>query len=306
MVRAVANNEIVRGAVMQGRTRKLLKSLGCELSHGLVDGTQRHLATQVRSPDAPLQITRDIEYGSHDRQRLDVFAQEPLEDAPVLVYAHGGGFIMGDKRLPKLPFYDNIGLWAASRGWIGVTINYRLAPDHMWPSGTVDLALAIGWLRDNVAAYGGSPKRIFLMGQAAGATHIAGYLAMPEMHQNEGSCTAGAVLVSGTYDPSISSPNAYHLAYYGIERDDYRRFSAVPGLVATNVPLCFAVSEFDGIDYRRQAAQLVGAFGKARGDIPRIHWLAGHNHLSSVMAIGTPVDTLGPLVEDFISSVIND
>ncbi|MBT2187467.1 alpha/beta hydrolase [Sphingobium nicotianae] len=285
---------------MQTRTRELLKSLGCELSHGLIERTQKHLAANVTLPaEAPV-VTRDLAYGPDARHCLDLFKPAGAENAPVLVFVHGGGFVRGDKRLPKMPFYDNIGCWAAEQGWIGVTINYRLAPDHMWPAGAQDVALAVAWLREHVADHGGNPRQIFLMGQAAGASHVATYLALPQVQPAGGVGVAGAVLLSGNYDPATASPNAYHLAYYGTDLDRYPSFSMVPGLVVTNVPLCFVVCEYDGIDYRRQAATLVGAYGKARGDIPRIHWLPGHNHLSPVMAVGTPYDALGPLVSDFV------
>jgi triacylglycerol lipase len=285
---------------MQARTRKLLKSLGCELSHGLIEQTQQHLAAAIPPPQADPLVVHDLAYGPDPRHCLDLFLRPDAADAPVLVFVHGGGFVMGDKRLPKLPFYENVGMWAADQGWIGCTINYRLAPDHMWPSGAQDIARALAWLLGNIASYGGSPRRIVLMGQSSGATHVASYLALPQVHPPGGPGIAGAVLVSGHYDPAVASPNPYHLAYYGTDRDRYPDFSMVQGLVCTNVPLCFAVSEYDGIDYRRQAAAVVGAFGKARGDIPRIHWLPGHNHLSPVLAIGTSYDALGPLVADFV------
>lgn len=289
--------------MMQARTRKLLKSLGCELSHGLIERTQKHLAASFEPAENEPQVEVDLVYGPDIRHRLDIFRRPGVERAPVLVFVHGGGFVMGNKSLPKLPFYENVGLFAANEDWIGVTINYRLAPDNMWPSGAEDVARAVAWLHENVAAYGGDPKRIFLMGQSAGAAHVATYLAMPQVQPAVGPGVAGAVLVSGTYDLASASPNAYHLAYYGTDPARYGDYSMIPGLVVTNVPLCFAVAEFDGIDYRRQAAQLVGAFGKARGDIPRIHWLPGHNHLSPVLAIGTPDDTLGPLVGDFVRAI---
>lgn len=291
---------------MQAESRKLLKSLGCELSHGLIDRTQKYLAAACRSPGENLQIERDIAYGPDARHRLDLFRSGDTDNAPVLVFVHGGGFVTGDKSLPRLPFYENVGRFAAEEGWIGVTINYRMAPDNMWPAGAEDVARVIAWLRENVAAHGGDPRRIFLMGQSAGAVHVATYLAVRSVQPASGPGVVGAVLVSGVYDVAVASPSAYHLAYYGTDPSRYGDYSTVPGLVMTNVPLCLAIAEFDGIDYRRQAALLIGAFGKARGDIPRIHWLPGHNHLSPVMAIGTPDDTLGPLVRDFVGAITHD
>ena len=285
---------------MQAGTRDLIRSLGCELTFDLIDTTQRHLAGSVQRVPAEALVERDLAYGPDPRHRLDIFRRADMRDAPVLLFVHGGGYVMGDKCLPNLPFYDNIGAWAADEGWIGVTMNYRLAPDHMWPSGAQDVARAVAWLRAEVAAHGGDPARIVVMGHSAGAVHVATFLARPDVQASTGPGVAGAVLVSGTYDPATGQPNAYQLAYYGLDQKRYRDFSMIPGLVATNVPLCIAVSEYDGVDFRRQAAMLVGAFGRARGDIPRIHWLPGHNHLSSLLAIGTSDDTLGALIGDFV------
>lgn len=291
------------GKYMQAETRALLKSLGCELTYGLIEQTQQRLAAALSPPEEQPLVIRDLPYGPDARHRLDLFARAGLEGAPVLLFVHGGGYVMGDKCLGGLPFYDNVGTWAAARGWVGATMNYRLAPDNMWPSGAEDVGRAVACLRDQVAEHGGDPRRIFLMGQSAGATHIATYLSLTGVQPASGPGVAGAMLVSGTYDPALSSPNPYQLAYYGLEIERYGDFSTVPGLVKTTVPLCFAVSEYDAIDFRRQAALLIGAFGRARGDMPRFHWLPGHNHLSPVLAIGTAHDALGPLVSDFVRAV---
>ncbi|HXR90069.1 MAG TPA: alpha/beta hydrolase fold domain-containing protein, partial [Steroidobacteraceae bacterium] len=96
---------------------------------------------------------------------------------PVLVFIHGGGFNRGAKSTPGSPFYDNIGLWAVDHGLVGVTINYRLAPQYQWPSGIEDLTLVVAWLKGHIAQYGGDPDKIFLWGHSAGAAHVADYLA---------------------------------------------------------------------------------------------------------------------------------
>jgi triacylglycerol lipase len=285
---------------MPEATRELLKSLGCELTHGLIEQTHKHLANAMQVPERAPAVLRDVAYGPHERHRLDIFAHEGARDAPIIVFVHGGGYVMGDKRLPGLPFYDNVGQWAADAGFIGVTINYRLAPDHMWPAGAEDVAQAVAWLRANIAFHGGDPRRIFLMGQSAGAVHVAGYLSLPALLPEGGVGVAGAILVSGAYDLGQTSPNPYALAYYGTDHGRHEVCSTLTGLIKTPVPLCIVVAEYDGIDFRRQAALLVGAFGKARGDIPRIHWLPGHNHLSTILAIGTPYDAMGPLVSEFV------
>ena len=150
--------------------------------------------------------------------------------APVLVFVHGGGFVMGDKRSAETPFYDNIGTFAALQGFVGVTITYRLAPAHRFPAGPEDLAAVVGWLKANVAQYGGDPDKIVLSGQSAGATHVAGYVAHQAHHTAEGGGIAGAILMSGIYDTLSCTPNDFHKAYYGEDPKGWGPASCMAGL----------------------------------------------------------------------------
>ena len=88
-----------------------------------------------REPYDNATVARDQAFGSHPLQRLDVFAPAPPAAAPrpILLFVHGGGFVRGDKRGAGSPFYDNIMLWAAGSGLLGININYRLAPSTPGP-----------------------------------------------------------------------------------------------------------------------------------------------------------------------------
>jgi acetyl esterase/lipase len=288
---------------MSAEVRNFLRGLGSELSATLVQETQKFFAARVPGAASATTIRRDLAYGTDERHRLDVFSTPGRREAPVLVFVHGGGFIMGDKRAPGLPFYDNIGDFSVAAGFVGVTMTYRLAPAHPWPAGSEDVATAVRWLRANIAAHGGDPRRIFLIGQSAGAVHVAGYVASPSLHEGRDLGVAGAMLVSGSYDVARADANQFHLAYYGNQPEKWAAASTLEALVATDLPLLFSVSEFDGADFQKQAALLTTAFTAIRKRFPRMHWLAGHNHLSPVLAVGSSVDTLGPLIREFIESV---
>jgi acetyl esterase/lipase len=139
----------------------------------------------VPAPD--IRVTRDIRYGPADRNLLDVFAAQGAGDArPVLVFVHGGGFTGGNKSTPGSPFYDNVPLWAARSGLVGVNITYRLAPQGVWPAGAEDVGLALRWVFDTIAGHGGDPDKVFLFGHSAGATHAGTYAAMPQFHGPKG------------------------------------------------------------------------------------------------------------------------
>lgn len=288
---------------MKPETRKTIEALGLDLTPEMMGGTQTLFAETFRGMDPATEVERDLTYGPDPRHRLDLFTQAGTKGAPVLVYVHGGGFVMGDKRSSGgLPFYDNIGDFAARSGMVGVTITYRLAPDNPWPAGPEDLGLLVGWLRENIAAHGGDPERIFLMGQSAGAVHVASYVAHERFHSAPRGGIAGALLISGIYDVVTAEANPFHKAYYGEDESRYGDCSTLQGLIDTDIPWLGTVSEFDGVDFQRQAAALVNAYAAARQRYPRMLWLHGHNHLSPALEIGSAGSALEPIIGDFVAA----
>ncbi len=285
---------------MTPEIRAQLQALGPALTPEMLGGTQGLMASMSRGMAAATKVQRDLPYGPDDRHRLDLFTRDGLSGAPVFVFVHGGGFVMGDKHTPGSPFYSNMGDFAARHGFVGVTITYRLAPANRFPSGPDDLALVVDWLRANIAAHGGDPARIVLSGQSAGATHVAGYLAHRRDH-SEG--IAGAVLMSGIYDTMTTEPNAFAEAYYGADRRGWGPASCMAGLLATPVPIQFSVAEFDPDDFHRQAAQVVGQWTAAKGRYPEMHMLTGHNHLSPALSIGSDSREVERMVSGFVRRV---
>ena len=88
--------------------------------------------------------------------------------------------------------------FAARNGMVGVRMAYQLAPANPWPGGARDVATAISWIRDNIDLFQGNPQEIVAIGYSVGASHVASYLAHPEL-QVRGHGVAGVVLVSGVY-----------------------------------------------------------------------------------------------------------
>jgi triacylglycerol lipase len=248
-----------------------------------------------KEPYTGVAVTRDIQYGPHERHVLDVFTspgKNSKASKPVLVFIHGGGFTRGAKRAPGSPFYDNVMLWAQSQGYVGVNINYRLAPDYQWPSGIEDLTRVVSWLKANIAKHGGDPARIFLWGHSAGAAHAADYLA----HREAG--VAGAILTSGFYEP-----DPVWKAYYGEDRSKYAQRAALPGLVKSSVPLLVVDAELDPEQFSGESDKLAAARAKAGRPVRRLR-LPGHSHLSETYAIGTSDESLSGPVKEFIGSVV--
>lgn len=143
-------------------------------------------------------IAQDIAFGDAYRQRLDIYAPTGLDaDAalPVIVFIHGGGWRAGDKA-----GYEFAGRAFSARGFVTVVPNYRLSPAARFPAFVEDGADALRWVRANIAARGGDPERIILVGHSAGA-HIAALLAMDEHWLGtDRAAIAGWVGMAGPYD----------------------------------------------------------------------------------------------------------
>jgi arylformamidase len=255
------------------------------------------------APFPDVDVVRDQRYGAHERHRLDVFRLKSAGGArPVLVFVHGGGFIGGDKITPNPAFYDNVGAWAVRHGLVGVNITYRLAPQHQWPAGSEDLAAALAWVRNNIAAYGGDPARIFVMGQSAGGAHVAHYLAHERFASPARSALAGAILMSGLYDTITMDKNPLFKAYFGEDESRYSAQSALPGLAATSAPLLVLIAEHDPADFKRQYVELLRAYLSAHGTLPHLAYLPSHGHLSTTLSINTDDRFVGDRILDFVEA----
>ena len=280
--------------------RARLEALGRDLSPAMLGETQALFAARNQGMDAATQVTRDIAYGHDLRHRLDLFRAEETRDAPVLVFLHGGGFMMGDKHTEGSPFYSNIGDFAARHGMVGVCATYRLAPDNRFPSGVEDVTALVEWLRGHVGEHGGDVGRIVLAGQSAGASHVANYLAHARNHA-EG--IAGAVFLSGIYDTTTCEDNPFNRAYYGDDRAAWGVASPLAAMLNSAIPMQFSVAEFDPPDFQRQAAQLVSQWVAAHGRYPEMQFLAGHNHLSPALSIGSDQREVEKMVAGFVGRV---
>jgi triacylglycerol lipase len=254
---------------------------------------------QPQEPYVGVSVVRDAHYGPHERHVLDVFSTSDAPGGaarPVVVFVHGGGFTRGEKHSPGAPFFDNIGVWAVRHGLVGVTINYRLAPEFQWPAGIEDLTRLTTWLRANVASYGGDPTKIFLWGHSAGAAHVADYLAQAANSGTDPGI-AGAILTSGFYD--LGDKVSIWKAYYGEDVSQYPQRSSLAGLLKTTTPLLVTNAELDPDSFQAETRGLVEARAREGKPVRTVH-LAGHSHISETYAVGTGDESLSGPVLDFI------
>ena len=191
---------------------------------------------------------------------LNVYApQGPAKPRPVLVVIHGGGFAIGSG---NAPMYDGT-MMALTHDVVVVAINHRLnvfgycalealgAGDRYAGSnvaGLLDLVLALEWLRENAAVFGGDPECVTLMGQSGGGWKISTLLAMPAAQ----GLFHRAVVQSGSWAafPDADTATALTvavLAEFGLGPADWSRLAEIDmgQLLAASVkvgPLAFMPS----------------------------------------------------------------
>jgi len=122
----------------------------------------------------------DIRYSDETTTRegslnLDVYPATST-DLPVVIFVHGGGWFRGDKsNVDAKPAAFNV------RGFVFVSVNYRLIPEVDVTQQMQDVARAVAWVKQNIRQYGGDPSRLFLMGHSAGG-HLVALLATDESY----------------------------------------------------------------------------------------------------------------------------
>jgi acetyl esterase/lipase len=168
-----------------------------------IDWRQLALPFPIRHPE--IERIRNLPY-AEDAGRdllLDVYRHRGRPTgSPVLLQIHGGAWILGSKDEQGLPLM----LQLASRGWVCVSINYRLSPRATFPDPLVDVKRAIRWIREHIAEYGGDPGFLIVTGGSAGG-HLASMTALtanePEYQPGFESVDTrvdGCVAFYGVYD----------------------------------------------------------------------------------------------------------
>jgi arylformamidase len=164
--------------------------------------------TTARATDTQVAHRWDVFYtDAHDTlQSVDVYWNELSTGADVLLFAHGGGWLRGDKSTYR-PVAESL----ASRGMTVVLVNYRLAPRWKFPSPVEDVAAAIAWARASAESCHGDPSRLFLMGHSAGA-HLITLAVCDDRylrpHGLAASDIAGVVAISGVFEIAVKEGGA--------------------------------------------------------------------------------------------------
>ncbi len=156
-------------AGLGGKPIETLTPAEARMQPSAADGAKAAMAQQGLStaPDASV-TTQDVPYGSDAQQFARIYkpAAAPAngQPMPVVVYYHGGGWVIADVNT-----YDSAPrAMAKALNAIVVSIEYRHAPEFKFPAQHDDAAAAYRWTLQNAASWGGDPAKIAVAGESAG------------------------------------------------------------------------------------------------------------------------------------------
>jgi acetyl esterase/lipase len=259
-------------------------------------------------------VRRDLPYAEpkNGLQTLDVYAPADGKNHPVVIWIHGGGWHSGDKKdVSSKPqaFVD--------RGFVFVSINYRL-----WPSVTIqqiaaDVAKAIRWTHDHARDYGGDPKTLLIMGHSAGA-QLAALVCTDERYLKAEELSfaiiKSCVPVDGdTYDLPMRIATVHKSGNQKLAERDKQRFgdekqqkelSSVTYIAKDKrIPPFLILHVADHPDTKGQSQRLFQALQQA-GIPTQIHPAEGKNHTTLNNDLGEPGDGPTQALFTFLNKVL--
>ncbi len=161
-------------------------------------------------------VSKDILYGDEPTQDLDIYypkrlaqamkAQQTITDSyPMVVFVHGGSWESGNKEE-----YAFVGQSLAQAGYVTAVINYRKAPEHVYPDYVEDTAQAIAWSYKNAPSLHVDPSRLAVVGHSAGAFNVVAAVSNQDFLAPYGISPDAIKAVVG-----IAGPYSYDFRKYG-------------------------------------------------------------------------------------------
>jgi acetyl esterase/lipase len=202
---------------------------------GSINGPDAAANWRMAALASVVQLGEDVSYESRFQDgEMDIYAAKSVSKQPLVVYAHGGYYLVGDKR--ELAPYCKM---LASYGYVVANINYQLAPGGRYPTQVLQMNEAVAYLMDHAEEYGIDTTRVFLAGDSAGA-HLASQMGL--YYTNPAFCKEIGD------EPAIAKEQlrgvALHCGYYNT---DTVRATGFP-MIAQSIALLTGEKEFEGTE----------------------------------------------------------
>ena len=242
--------------------------------------------------DAPLTATLDQAYGTHRLQRFDVFAPKGAQNAPVLVFWHGGGWTNGYRQ-----WVHFMAPHVTALGMVLVAPSYRLTPAHPLSAALDDALALLAHLQAGLPQWGGSPKRVFLSGHSAGG-HVAAMTALTRhawrTHGVADDMIRGCLPISGIMDlhdpqpaPQSLEERVYTTVLRGLDPLEDAVHSPLYWTAGNQVPFDLSVGEKDSARVLRSNRRMLPLL-LAQQATATLHEAPGLDHFQTHLQLRDP------------------
>ncbi|ERL55527.1 alpha/beta hydrolase [Psychrobacter aquaticus] len=239
-------------------------------------------------------VSKDILYGDEPSQDLDIYYPKPLAQAmktqsviettyPMVVFVHGGSWESGNKEE-----YAFVGQSLAQAGYITAVINYRKAPEHVYPDYVKDAAQAIAWSYDNAKNFHADPERLAVIGHSAGAFNAVAAVANEDFLAPYGvkpKDLAAVIGIAGPYSYDFRKFSSATAFGAGATPDDVMPDRQIKG---AQPPYLLLTAEKDKVVHATNSIKMTNALQKA-GVIVETGEIRGASHATSIGAMAPPL-----------------
>ena len=226
-------------------------------------------------------VHKDISYGNHPKERLDIFPSG-IPHSKTLVFIHGGYWHLLDKAM----FYF-LAAHFLKYGVTTVLVNYPLAPESSIDEIVLSSRKSIRWIHENIKRFNGDPAELFLLGHSAG-----GHLASMLLIEHEAAFIRAMISLSGLFrlEPIVLS---YLNQSIGMDRDEEIRNSPVFLNPSTDCPVLLVKGTDESDEFKAQSEELYHCWKMKMSNI-KVLDIPGKNHYSIIDAVlekGSPLRT---------------
>jgi arylformamidase len=229
-----------------------------------------------RQTESQYPMVKNIVYGSHARERLDIYPS-PQPNSKTLIFIHGGYW----KSMVKESFHFVAGAFQPNN-ITTVFIEYPLMPEVPMDELVNCCRKAISWVQENIGAYNGNPQQIYIAGHSAGGHLAAMLMTDPNMETTRRNAFKGVIAISGLFN-LLPIRLCYLNDDLKMDEATALRSSPVHLQPIITCPLLLAVGADESSEFKDQSAELHTSWNK---QVPvQLIEIAGYHHFSIVEAL---------------------